>query len=157
MTKLKPDWNYRSNSFTSKIRLMRSLVTPISLYACESWTQSTAAKTNTSHGNDVLPLYTTNLMQRPCYQRGSLCQNPAANPITRRPPDRRREIQTEVVWACLPFIRSGQNHRARHSERGKKTRQTERGWKTTSGKGQVWSSPSPRGQWKTENDGGNWL
>ena len=25
---------------------------------------------------------------------------------------------------CLPFIRSGQNHLARHSERGKKTRQT---------------------------------
>ena len=31
---------------------------------------------------------------------------------------------TAVVWSCLPFIRSGQNHLARHSERGKKTRQT---------------------------------
>ena len=30
-----------------------------------------------------------------------------------------------VVWSCLPFIRSGQNHLARHSESGKKTRQTE--------------------------------
>ena len=30
-----------------------------------------------------------------------------------------------MVWSCLPFIRSGQNHHARHSERGKKTRQTE--------------------------------
>ena len=30
-----------------------------------------------------------------------------------------------VIWSCLPFIRSGQNHLARHSERGKKTRQTE--------------------------------
>ena len=29
-----------------------------------------------------------------------------------------------MVWTCLPFIRSGQNHLARHSERGKKTRQT---------------------------------
>ena len=29
-----------------------------------------------------------------------------------------------VVWACLPFIRSGQNHLARRSERGKKTRRT---------------------------------
>ena len=34
-------------------------------------------------------------------------------------------MQTAVVWSCLPFIRSGQNHLARHSERGKKTRQTE--------------------------------
>ena len=31
-----------------------------------------------------------------------------------------------MVWSCFPFIRSGQNHLARHSERGKKTRQTER-------------------------------
>ena len=31
----------------------------------------------------------------------------------------------EKVWSCLPFIRSGQNHLAKHSERGKNTRQTE--------------------------------
>ena len=36
-----------------------------------------------------------------------------------------KETQTAVVWSCLLFIRSGQNHLARHSERGKKTRQTE--------------------------------
>ena len=30
-----------------------------------------------------------------------------------------------MVRSCLPFIRSGQNHLARHSEREKKTRQTE--------------------------------
>ena len=30
-----------------------------------------------------------------------------------------------MVWSYFPFIRSGQNHLARHSERGKKTRQTE--------------------------------
>ena len=34
-------------------------------------------------------------------------------------------MQTAVVWSCLPFIRSGQNCLARHSERGKKIRQTE--------------------------------
>ena len=38
---------------------------------------------------------------------------------------RRKEAQTAVVWTCLPFIGSGQNHLASHSERGKKTRQTE--------------------------------
>ena len=42
-----------------------------------------------------------------------------------KPPDDRKETQTAVVWSCLPFIRSGQNHLARDSERGKKTRQTE--------------------------------
>ena len=35
------------------------------------------------------------------------------------------KMQAAVVWLCLPFIRSGQNHLARHSERGKRTRQTE--------------------------------
>ena len=30
-----------------------------------------------------------------------------------------------MVWSCFPFIRSGRNHIGRHSERGKKTRQTE--------------------------------
>ena len=45
--------------------------------------------------------------------------------ITQRPPDHRKETQTVVVWTCLQFIRSGENHLARHSERGKKTRQTE--------------------------------
>ena len=34
-------------------------------------------------------------------------------------------MQTAVVWSCFPFIRSGQNHLARHSERGKETRLTE--------------------------------
>ena len=37
-TRLKPVWNDRSISLSSKIRLMRSLVTSIFLHACESWT-----------------------------------------------------------------------------------------------------------------------
>ena len=47
---------------------------------------------------------------------GSPCQDPACNRTTRRSADHCRET---------PFIRSGQNHLARRSERGKKTRQTE--------------------------------
>ena len=31
------------------------------------------------------------------------------------------------------------------------------GGKTTSENGQIWNSPSPRGQWKTGTNGGNWL
>ena len=38
LTRLKPVWNDRSISLSSKIRLMHSLVTSIFLYACESWT-----------------------------------------------------------------------------------------------------------------------
>ena len=38
LTRLKPVWNDRSVSLSSKIRLMRSPVTSIFLYACKSWT-----------------------------------------------------------------------------------------------------------------------
>ena len=38
LTRLKPVWNDRSISLSSKIRLMRSLVTFTFLHACESWT-----------------------------------------------------------------------------------------------------------------------
>ena len=41
LTRLKPVWNDRSVSLSSKIRLMCSLVTSIFLYACESWTLTT--------------------------------------------------------------------------------------------------------------------
>ena len=38
LTRLKPVWNYKSIFLSSKIRLMRSLVISLFLYACESWT-----------------------------------------------------------------------------------------------------------------------
>ena len=38
LTRLKPVWNDRSISLSSKTRLMRSIVTSIFLCACESWT-----------------------------------------------------------------------------------------------------------------------
>ena len=41
LTRMKPVSNDRSISLSSKIRLMRSLVTSIFLYACESWTLTT--------------------------------------------------------------------------------------------------------------------
>ena len=82
---------------------------------------SRAPKKNTSHGNEVLPQDTTHLIQRPCYQPENLCQDPAGNQTTRRPTDHCKDMETAVVWSCLPFIRFGQNHLVRHSERGKKT------------------------------------
>ena len=85
---------------------------------------SRAPNKNTSHGNEVLPQDTTHPIQTLCYQRESLCQDPVGNWTTQRPPDDCKEMQTAVVWSCFPFIRSGQNHLARHSERRKKTRRT---------------------------------
>ena len=126
MTRLKPVWNDRSISLSSKIRLMLCLVTSIFLYGCESWTL-TAELQRRIQAMEMrcYSKNTTHLIRRPCYQPGSPCQDPAGNRTTRRPPDHRKETQTAVVWSCLPSIRPGQNQCARHSERGKKTRQTE--------------------------------
>ena len=44
LIRLKPVWNDRSISLSSKIRLMRCLVTSIFLYTCESWTLTTELK-----------------------------------------------------------------------------------------------------------------
>ena len=111
LTRLKPVWNDSGISLSSDVRLMRSLVTSILQRRIQAMEMR-------SYRN-ILRISCKN-----CYQRRSPCQDPAGKWTTRRPPDRRKETQTAVVWICLPFIRSGQNHLARHSERGKKTRQT---------------------------------
>ena len=80
---------------------------------------SRAPKKNTNHGNEVLPQDTKLLIQRPCFQRGSQCQDPAGNRNTRRP-DHRKETQTAVAWTCLPFTRFGQIHLARHMKGGRR-------------------------------------
>ena len=73
---------------------------PFSLYSFESWTLTAEL-----HGKEVLPQDTTHLIQRPCYQRGSPCQDPAGNRTTRRPPDtvKRRKLQ----WDGHVFRLSG--------------------------------------------------
>ena len=78
-----------------------------------------APKKNTSHENMVLPQDTSHLIQRPYYQRGSPCQDPAGNWTKRRPPDDQNETQTQ--W----YGHVSRSDRAKHSERGKKTRQIE--------------------------------
>ena len=105
---------------------MRSLVASIFLYACESWTLTAELQRRIQAMKIRCYCKILHISHsRPCYQRGSLCQDPAGNWTTRRSPDDRKETQTAVVWSCCPFIRSGQNQFAGHKERGKKTRQTE--------------------------------
>ena len=58
-------------------------------------------------------------------------------------------MQTAVVRSCLPFIRSCQNHITRHSERGKKTRQTE---EKVGDKIREWTGLEfAKSQWAVEN------
>ena len=70
---------------------------------------------------EVLPQDTTYLIQRPCYQRGSPCQDPVGNRTTRIPPDHCKETRTAVV-------RSGQNHHAGHRESRQRWEDNFREW-----------------------------
>ena len=101
---------------------------------------------------------TKHLIQRPCYQQGTLCQDLEGKQTTHRPTDPRKEVQTAVVWTCLLFIKSGQNHLARHSERGKKTKDTEEEvGRRHQGKDRPGVCQVPEGSGEQEKNGGNWL
>ena len=128
-------WQHKSTIKELIIWLKACIVThihfPVCLWIMDS--HSRAPKKNTSHGNrcyrKILHIsyedHVTHEEVHANYQQGNLCQDPAGNQTTQRPPDLCREMQTAVVWSCLQFIRSGQIHLTRHSGRGKKTRQTE--------------------------------
>ena len=64
------------------------------LYACESWILTAELQRRI---NEVLPQDTTHLIQRPCNQQGSLCQDPAGNWTTQRPAEHRKKTQTAVI------------------------------------------------------------
>ena len=78
-----------TGAFLSVPRLTDALPRHIHLPVCFGimGSHSRAAKKNTSNGNEVLPQGITYLKQGPCYQQGSLCQDPTGNWTTRRPPD----------------------------------------------------------------------
>ena len=81
LTSLKTVWND-----SSKIRLMHSLDTFIFLYTCHGPSQESCKEEY-----EPWKWGTTHLTQRPCYQRGSPCQDPAGSRIFRRPPDHGKE------------------------------------------------------------------
>ena len=117
---------------------------------------SRAPKKNTSYGNEVLPQDTTHRIQRPCYHRGSPCQDTAGRWTTRRPDDR-KETQTAVVWSCLPLSGPAKTILQGTVKGGRRQGRRRRVGKTTSGNGQAWSWASPRGHWRTGKNGEEWL
>ena len=141
---------------------------------------SRVPKKNTSHENEVPPQDTTHLTQRPCYQRGSPCQDPAGNWTTRRPPDERKETQTAVVYGrvsrssglaktILQGTVKGGRRQSRQKRRGIDIREwtgltSQRRyhfvWKpgVKPDNRQTWTSRSPEWQWRTQRKNGrNWL
>ena len=96
---------------------MRSLLTSVFLCASEAWTLTAELQRRIQAMEILYKDRVTNEEVRAKIQQAI---GPHEDLLTIA-----KETQTAVVWTCLPFIRSGQTHLARHSERGKKTRQTE--------------------------------
>ena len=97
---------------------MRSLVTSIFLYACESWTLSAELQRRIRailircYGKILHISYKDHVTNEEVRAKIQQAIGPHEDPLTIV-----KKTQTAVVWSCFPFIRSGQNHLARHSER----------------------------------------
>ena len=104
---------------------MRSLVTPLFMYACESRTPTAElqrriqAREMGCYRKILHISYKDHVTNEEVRAKIQQAIGPHADLLTIV------KRRTAVVWSCFPFIRPGKNHFARHSERGKKTRQTE--------------------------------
>ena len=137
---------------------MRSLVTSIFPYACESWTLTAELQRRIQ------------AMEMKCYCR--ILRISYKDHVTNE------EVLAKIQQAIGPHEDmtiakrcklQGYGHVSRSlglaktilqgTVKGERRqgRQRERGGKATLGNGQAWSSPSPRGQWRTGKNGGNWL
>ena len=122
LTRLKPVRNDRSISLSSKIRLTHSLVTSIFLYACESWTL-TAELQRRIHAMEMrCYCQILRILYKDHVTNEEVCAkiHQAVRPQEDLTNIKRHKLQW---YGHVPFIGSCKNHLARHSERGKKTRQ----------------------------------
>ena len=106
----------------------------------------TAAKRNTSHGNEVLPQDITHLLQRPSYQRGKIQQVVGSHENLLTIIKRRK-----LKWYGHVSRSLGQAKTTLQGtlKRGRRHTQKEVG-RHHQGNGQAWSSPTPRGQGRAE-------
>ena len=157
MTRLKLVWNDRTISLSSKIRLMRFLVISIFLYSCESKTLASELQRRIrgmgmrcyhkvltiSYKNHVTNEDVFAKIQQAIGRRGDLLT------IVKR---------HKLKWYGYVSRSSGVTKTILQGTRDREDKaDRKRGGKTISTNGQAWSSPSPRGQLRTEKSGGNWL
>ena len=153
LTKLKPIWRDNNISLGSKVKLMRSLVISIFLYACESWTFTAELKKRTQ------------AFEMRCYRR--LLNISFKDHVTDE--EVRRKIQAAIgeYDELLTLVKKRKlrwfGHVSRSSGlaktilqgtvKGKRKADRRRGGKTISKSGQEWTLPAQLGQLKTGQDG----
>ena len=149
----------QEHSLTSKVRLMRFLVTSIFLRACASWT----LRAELQRGIQAMEMRCYRKILRILYKDHVANEEVCAKMQQAIGPHddllvviKRRKLQ----WYGHVSRPSGLAKTIlQGTVKGEGRRQDDRksGGKTTPRNGQAWSWPNPRGQWRTENNGGNWL
>ena len=155
LTKLKPIWRDNNISLGSKVKLMRSLVISIFLYACESWTLTEELEKRTQ------------AFEMRCYRR--LLNISYKDHVTNE--EVRRKIQAAIgeYDELLTLVKKRKlrwfDHVSRSSGLAKtilqgtvkgnreKEADRRRGGKTISKSGHGWTLPALLGQLKTGQDG----
>ena len=155
LTKLKPIWRDNNISLGSKVKLMRSLVISIFLYACESWTLTAELEKRTQ------------AFEMRCYRR--LLNISYKDHVTNE--EVRRKIQAAIgeYDELLTLVKKRKLRWFGHVSRssglaktilqgtveGKRKKQADRrrGGKTISKSGQEWTLPAQLRQLKTGQDG----
>ena len=147
LTKLKPIWRDYNISFGSKVKLVRSLVISIFLYACESWTLTAKLEKRTQ------------TFEMRCYRR--LLNISYKDHVTNEEVRRKIEAAIGEYHELLTLVKKRKlrwfGHVSRSSGLAKTILQgTVKGkrWEETISKsGQEWTLPAQLGQLKTGLDG----
>ena len=148
LTRLKRVWNDKSISLSSMIRLMRSLVTSIFLYACESWT----LKAGLQRKIQAIEMRCYRKILRISY-KGHVTHEEVRAKI-QQATGPHEDLLTSIKRRKLQWY----VHVSRSSGLAKTVLQsTVKRGRRQGRQRKPWSSPSPRGQWRTGKSGGKWL
>ena len=144
LTRLKPVWIDKSISVSSKIRLMCSLVTSIFLYACESWTltaelQRRIQAMEMRRYRKILRIsYKDHVTNKEVHAKIQQAIGPREDLTIVKRCRLQGYGHVSLSSGLAKIILQGTVKGGRRQGRQRK--------RTTSGNGQAWSSPSPRGQ-----------
>ena len=158
LTRLKSVWNDRSISLSSKIQLMRYLVTSIFLYACESWTLTAELRRRIQ------------AMEMRCYRK--ILHIPYKDHVNTE--QVRAKIQQAIgphedlltivkrcklQWYGYVSRSSGLAKTILQGtvKGGRRQGGQRKRWGDNIREWTGWSLASPRGQWRTGTNGENWL
>ena len=125
-TNLKVIWIDKNIALNTKIRLLRSLIISIFLYACETRTLTAETEKDPDYGDEKLQKTPWHLIRRTHYERRGSKQNPTSHWTLQITLDHCETTQAAVVWAHYKIFGPCQDIFPGHCARWEKKGQTEK-------------------------------